>query len=119
MRKLGWSLVGLGFVAGLLSIWFGHEYVFLMAAFGLSFALGSLILLTSFGLRMYRGEVRLRLWDAAKMAAIFFLVVMCVRLVLGTFFFPNSANTLTDHFLASALVAIVLGLYQTAYRKPE
>ena len=118
MRKFGWSLLGLGFVAVLLSVWSGRENALLLTILVVSFALGSLILLTSFALRLYRGEVRLRPRDAAKMAVILFLLMMSVRLLLATLIFPDSDKAHSEHILASALFAIVLSLYQTAYRKP-
>ena len=118
MRKLGWSLLGLGFLCALLSLWIGRENKFILMAFGLSIVLGSVILLTSFALRLYRGEVRLRPWDAAKMAVILFVALMALRLLLASVFFTDSEKTFSEHILASALFAIFFSFYQTAYRKP-
>lgn len=118
MRKLGWSLLGAAFLCAMLSLWFGRENVFILAAFGLSLVLGSVLLLTSFGQRLYRGEVRLRPVDAAKMAVILFVLMMILRLLLASFVFPESDRTLTEHIWASAIFAIFFSLYQTAYRKP-
>lgn len=118
MRNLGWFFLGVGLVTAMLSAWFGRENVILLTTFGLSFVFGSLILLTSFTIRLYRGEIRLRFWDASKLAAILFIASVCLRLLLGAFFFPDSNKTLTDHVLASAFFSIFFSLYQTAYRKP-
>ena len=92
--------------------------MFILIAFGLSMVLGSVILLASFALRLYRGEVRLRPWDAAKMAVILFVALMALRLLLASIFFTDSETTLSEHIWASAFFAIFFSLYQTAYRKP-
>lgn len=118
MRRLGWSLLGVGFLCALLTLWFGRENVFILTNFGLSVVLGSVILLTSFALRLSQGEVRLRPRDAAKMAVILFLLMMGLRLLLASFVFPESDRTLSEHIWASAIFAIFFSLYQTAYRKP-
>ena len=92
--------------------------MFIVATFGLSMALGSALLLTSFAQRLYQGEVRLRPWDAAKMAVILFVLMLGLRMVLTSFFFPQSDRTLSEDMWASALFAIFFSLYKTAYRKP-
>ena len=117
MSKAGYVLIGLGFAAALLTIWFGRENVFIIATVGISILLGSLLLLTSFGVRLYRGDVRIRLWDAAKMAMVLFSIVLGLRLLLSNWVFTDSDREIGEHIFSSALFAIVFSVYTTAYRR--
>jgi uncharacterized iron-regulated membrane protein len=97
--------------------WFGRENVWLLGTFGVTFVLGTVILVATFSTRLYRGDVRLRPWDAAKRAVVLFLIVLGLRL-LAWLIFPALDRDLAEAIAVSALFAIIFSLYSTAYRKP-
>ena len=118
MRRLGWILLSTSLAVAVLAYIFGLENIWLLLIFGVTFLLGMAILASSFAVRLYRGDIRLRLFDAAKTAIIVFSVMVTFR-VLALIAFPSENSDLTQIVLASAGFAISYGLYKTAYRRPR
>ena len=90
--------------------------MWLLFTFGITFVLGTVLLVSTSVARLYRGDVKLRPWDAAKKAVVLFVIIMALWL-LARLVYPSEFD-LTEAIVVSALVAISSSLYTTAYRKP-
>lgn len=117
MKRLGDALVFAGLVAGVTIRAFMPDQEDLFALAGLVLLAGSIILLASGAIRLFRGEVKLRPIDALKKAVVLFLIVLGLRTLLWVAF-PSLDRDLNAAVLWSAIFAVSLGLYTTAYRKP-
>lgn len=78
---------------------------------------GLLLLSVHAGVRLARGEVRLRPLDAAKHAVMMFGFVVACRFLAGLIF-PKIAGDITLTIVSALAIAIVFGLSTTAYRRP-
>lgn len=116
MRRVGWIFLAIAFSSVLLTTVFGRENLWLLSTLLIALFLGTALLVSSFAVRLYRGDVKLRLWDAAKMAAVIFSMVLTLRL-LAHIVFQSEDFDLTEAIILSAVFALVYGLYTTAYRR--
>ena len=117
MRRAGGILSAMAFATALLANIFGRENAWLLATFGITLVLGSVLLAISSSVRLYRGDLKIRPWHAAKTAVMLFLIILALRL-LARVVFPSLEFDLTESILASAVFASFCGLYITSYRKP-
>jgi hypothetical protein len=122
MRRLGWILVSLGVVVALVAAVLrytgvGDPPVIILIACAVTMVPGLLILTISWTIRLARGQVRLRLGDAARRAGMVFLIVFGTRSLIELIF-PNAQGDLHVAALHSAGFSVVYGLYVTAYREP-
>jgi len=120
LRRAGWILVTLAALCAIGSAIFQGlvRRDLLELPVVLAMLLGVLALVISSVVRLVTGQVKLRLWDAAKSALGMFSVMMAAGLVVG-WLFPQTNGPWTRTGLMFALWAIGSGLYVTAYRKPE
>ncbi len=117
MRRVGWISLAVAFAAALLTIGFGRENVWLLSTFGITIVLGTVLLGSTSVARLYRGDVKLRPWDAAKKSFVIFVIVLALRLLACVVLQPTEFD-LKEAIFMSAVFAIFFGLYTTAYRKP-
>ena len=117
MRKIAYLLTGFALIVGLSVRIFAPNEEWAYAGAGLALLLGSLLFMTNGAIRLWKGNVKLRPWDAAKKAWWIFLVILGVRLI-AQFVFPNLRLDIVYAIFQSALFATVFSLYTTAYRTP-
>lgn len=117
VRRAGWIFLAIFFAAGLLTEVFGRENLWLMATFLIALVLGLALLASSFAARLYRGDVKLRPWDAARKAVVIFAILLAARLLIEAAF-PSRDFDLTEVIAISAAFALFFSLDTTAYRKP-
>lgn len=117
MRRVGWIFVAIAFATAWLAQVFGSENVWLLSAFGITIVLGFVLVASTSAARLYRGDVRLRPWDAAKKAFVIFMILLALRLFASAAF-GSTEFDLAEAIIASAGFALVMALYTTAYRKP-
>ena len=117
MKKAGWILLAIAFATGLLIEVSGRGNMWLLSTFLITILLGLALICAASAARLYRGDVRLRPWDAAKRAVVIFLVVLALRLLIQAVF-PSLDYELSSVVIWSAGFAFAYGLSTTAYRKP-
>jgi hypothetical protein len=117
VKKIAYLLVASALIVGLSVGIFAPNNEWAYAGAGLALLLGSLLLMTDGAIRLWKGNVKLRPWDAAKNAWWMFLVILGVRLI-AQFVFPNLRLDIVYAIFQSALIATVISLYSTAYRTP-
>ena len=117
MRTAGWTAWVLGFVLAALKVALKLSDIYSLAAVGILFALGLLLLTIDAMIRLKRGQLVIRPWDATKSASRTFLIIVAIRLFVG-YLLPSSMPDVALALIQSASFAIVFGLYQTAYRAP-
>lgn len=117
MKTVAYLLIVSALIFGLSVRIFAPNKEWAYAGAGLALLLGSLLLMIYGAIRLWKGNVKLRPWDAAKKAWWMFLVMLGVQLI-AQFVFPNLRLDSVYAIFQSALFAIVFSLYSTAYRKP-
>ncbi|HEY1125037.1 MAG TPA: hypothetical protein VGE65_05350 [Sphingobium sp.] len=121
MRRIGWALAALALLPAVGSLGLRYAGQIELAdnaliGFAATFLLGMMLVLISGGIRLARGEVKLRPWDAAKSALLMFGIIMAIR-VLAWVVLPSLGRDLIDAVIQSAIFAIAYSLYSTAYRR--
>ena len=117
MRQAGRILAVTAFALLLLIDVFDLENVWLLLTSLIALFLGLALLALSFAVRLYRGDVKLRLWDAAKAAVVIFIAFVALRLLVQLVF-PTLDFELREVLTIGAAFAAIYGLCTTAYRKP-
>jgi hypothetical protein len=117
VRNAGWTLLTIAFAIALLTNVSGRENVWLLSTLLITFVLAVALLSLDFTARIYRGDLKLRPWDAAKKAAAIFVIVLALTL-LTLAVFQSRDFELSAVIIQSAVLALAYGLYTTAYRKP-
>jgi hypothetical protein len=113
--RVGVTLIVAGLAAFLLSNLLGFESPWVVAAAGAAWLLGSILLVLHAALRLYRGDVRLRPFDAARKAVPFFLIALALMLPFQLLFYGEI--DWIRGIGTPAAFAILLSLHQTAYRR--
>lgn len=116
MRTAGYAFLVLGFAAGFLWHFLGRNDVWPIVVFGVSMIVGLLSLSIDAIIRMYRGELRLRPFDAFRKAPIIFTIVFAI-LVLTGMFFRTAPIDWTQTLIKCAVISLVMAFYLGAYRK--
>ena len=121
LKRIGLGLCGIGMVVVLAS--FALRYVIdegstdtIAIGGAIAVFVGGVLWLTSSFVRLLKGEVRLRPWDAVKLASLYFVIFLALRLGLWAIF-PNMERDLVKALLVSLLIALAMGLHSTAYRR--
>ena len=121
LKRIGLGLCGIGMVVVLAS--FALRYVIdegstdtIAIGGAIAVFVGGVLWLTSSFVRLLKGEVRLRPWDAVKLASLYFVIFLALRLGLWAIF-PNMERDLVKALLVSLLIALAMGLQSTAYRR--
>jgi hypothetical protein len=117
VRQVGWIFLTFALAVTLLTGVFGWENVWLMAILLITLFLGIALLAISFAARIYRGDLKLRPWDAAKKASAIFVIIVALRL-FTQLAFPSEGFDLTEVITFSVVFAIAYGISATVYRKP-
>ncbi|MDK2766874.1 hypothetical protein [Sphingomonas sp.] len=121
LKRIGLGLCGIGMVVVLAS--FALRYVIdegstdtIAIGGAIAVFVGGVLWMTSSFVRLLKGEVRLRPWDAVKLASLYFVIFLALRLGLWAIF-PNMERDLVKALLVSLLIALAMGLHSTAYRR--
>jgi len=83
----------------------------------IAFFVGGILWMTSVIVRLLKGQVRLRPWDALKRASVYFAVFAALRFGAWAIF-PEMERDLFEALFLSIATALALSFYSTAYRKP-
>jgi hypothetical protein len=118
VKEIAYLLIGSALIVGLSVRIFVPHLEWAYAGAGLALLLGSLFLITNGATRLWKGNVKLRPWDATRKAWWMFLVILGMRLI-AQFIFPNLKLDVVYAIFQSALIATIFSLHSTAYRKPE
>ena len=121
MKRLGYICVAITFVLAVTAfalhlggIKDGSAYVLIVCFFVLFLAM--LIFLIHGSVRLWKGEVRLRPWDAFKRAVVLFLLFM-VTMGIVSIALPSDAINWWAYVISSSLYVTFSSLHSTAYRK--
>jgi len=122
VRRIGWMLIALGFALAIVALALRYTIggdladtagMGAAATMLLGFGLWMISALT----RLFKGEIRIRPWDALKSAIMIFGIILGLRFLIWMIF-PDLERDLIEAVWKSAVFAIPFSLYQTAYRKP-
>ncbi|MDR6850958.1 hypothetical protein J2Y54_000451 [Sphingomonas sp. BE123] len=122
LKRIGLGLCGFGMVVVLASLALryaideGSADAVLIGG-TIAVLVGGVLWLTSSLVRLLKGEVRLRPWDAVKLAFLYFAVFAALRFGAWAIF-PEMERDVVKALFLSIFPALVLGFYSTAYRKP-
>ena len=109
--------MGVGFATALLWNWAGRDSIGLMSIYGFSMVAGMLLLMANAIVRLSRGDVRLRSFDALKRPPLIFLPMVAVN-GLAVVLFPAVKIEWTGALVKCATISLVMAFYISAYRKP-
>jgi hypothetical protein len=113
---LGYTLLAAGVLTGIATKLtepkFDEGYVIFLILF---FAGGALLLFDA-SWRLWRGEVTLRPKDAAKPACLIFLFIVALK-SLHSMYVGTLETRWFEHVWTSAVFAVCISLYTTAYRR--
>jgi hypothetical protein len=117
VRNAGWILLAIAFAIALLSKVSGRENVWLLSTLLIALVVAVALLFSDFAGRIYRGDLKLRPWDAAKKAVVVFVIALAVTLLMLVVFQSRDFEW-SIVIIRTAAFALAYGLYTTAYRKP-
>lgn len=122
VRRIGWMLIALGFALAIVAL--ALRYTIGGDLAGTAGMGAAATMLLGFGLwmisaltRLFKGEIRIRPWDALKSAILIFAAMLGLRSLLWLIF-PDFERDWIGIIWKSAAFAIAFSLYQTSYRKP-
>lgn len=118
MKRAGLIFSALGLLQAIVLMIVGRDQTYLLASFGVCFALGAILLGIDGVHRLANGQIKLRPFAAAKITPILFALMSIVSFLIGLVF-PNSERSLAEIVMVAFLFAVFFSLYSTAYRKPE
>ena len=116
MRRAGYRLLALSAVFGLSSQFIEASSDPLLLAFMVTFILAIMLLATNFALRLWRGQIQLRPFDALKHFLMLFPIFMALHFLFV--WLGWSDKSLAHAVLQSAALAGALAIFNTVYRKP-
>ena len=121
MKRVGWGLIALGFILALVTATLrktvsDESADLAMIGFVLAILLGFIALAVSASVRLWKGELKLRPWDAFKAALLYFVVFMTLRIGAWALF-ADMERDIVKALVLSIAPAVALGFYSTAYRK--
>lgn len=122
LRDLGTVLVAAGLLFAIVRAIFlhaeqGYLAAIVMVAFPLAFFPGIIALAISGCYRLSRGQVKFRIFPAARTAPFIWAAVMACRYVISLIV-PTAEFHLVEATIQATTVAVVQALYTTAYRRP-
>lgn len=88
----------------------------LVIGFAIALLLGLITLAISAAIKLAKGDIRLRPWDAARKAITLFLLYLGVYVLLSFAFSGMKMDVKVA--IQAAAFAIIYSLFTTAYRKP-
>jgi hypothetical protein len=118
LKLAGYFLIGTAIFAGLCILLLLPENESAFAIAGLILLSGSFLVLLASIIRVMQGKVTLKPRDAMKIVTWIFLAVFGIRFAASMVISGATRDIGSDVFQA-AIVAIVLSLHSTAYRRPE
>jgi hypothetical protein len=119
--RVGYGLLAMGLVGGWSARHFIPEREWGITIAGLFLLTGTLMLLISAAMRIFRGQIILRPMEALKHAA-WFVPIMQLCLFVTAVFIGGMKEVVEGWFnilLTPVIAAIFVCLWSTAYRKPE
>lgn len=116
MKKTGYFFFAIGLATAAAIAILDSVNIWLIGIFAGCIILAIALIGSDAAARLYRGEVKLRPWLAAKKFLLVFLVVLGLMLIASNIF-PSYDFVIFEAVIKSASIATVLSLSQTAYRK--